>query len=299
MTKPVVFTSWYDNPTGYEPRTVLAIQVATADKIDMLHCKDAIVTGAGNYALSKECTSAAPAVRDIEQPLLLSSHRQLRLALIVHVDDQLIACMSRKELDELKHNLNHNFECSDGGAALVVTPRYGRVTRLDIACATSLLSRTVSQWNMTHVRAARHSLRYLRATSELCLTFDADSCKRVVLGYADADWGGCLDTKRSTRGYPFNLCGGPVAWKSRRQPITALSTAEAELWLPQTMLDTHYGYNVFLPILDTSLRPVGPFPSLTTTMLPSGLPMVLSTTTDQNALTSDPTSYGKRSICQD
>ena len=79
------------------------------------------------------------------------------------------------------------------------------------ALAAGILARTASKWNASHVHAARPLLRYLQGTSELCLTFDATSSKRVVLGYADADWGGCLETCRSTTGYLFNTFGGPVA----------------------------------------------------------------------------------------
>lgn len=75
----------------------------------------------------------------------------------------------------------------------------------------------------------KHLLRYIRGTTELCLTFDAEAGKRIILGYADADWGGCLDTRRSTTSYLFKTFGGLVAWKSRRQPTVALSTAEAEI----------------------------------------------------------------------
>jgi hypothetical protein len=102
------------------------------------------------------------------------------------------------------------------------------ITRPDIALAAGLLARTASKWSKSYVHAARHLLRYLRGTSDLCLTFDATSGKRIVLGYADADWGGCLDTRRSTTGYLFRTFGGPVAWKSKRQATTALSTTEAE-----------------------------------------------------------------------
>jgi len=39
------------------------------------------------------------------------------LILSVHVDDQLIACDSRRDLDKFKKDLNDNFECTDGGPA--------------------------------------------------------------------------------------------------------------------------------------------------------------------------------------
>ena len=135
------------------------------------------------------------------------------------------------------------------------------ITRPDIAHAAGILARTASKWNKTHVHAARHLLRYLRGPSDLCLTFDGTSGKRIALGYADADWGGCLDTRRSTTGYLFKTFGGPVAWKSRRQSTTALSTMEAEymasadatrqaIWLQLLLEDLGQGISGPLPILN-------------------------------------------------
>src|SRR4051812_870177 len=74
----------------------------------------------------------------------------------------------------------------------------------------------IYKWNKSHWLAAKHLLRYLRGTTDLALTYDAKASQRVVLGYADADWGGCLDTRRSTTGYVFRTYGGTVAWKSPR-----------------------------------------------------------------------------------
>lgn len=95
---------------------------------------------------------------------------------------------------------------------------------------------------------AKHLLRYLRGTSDLCLTFDKEAGKRLLLGYADADWGGCQDTRCSTTGYVFKVFGSVVAWRARRQPTVSLSTAEAEYmasadaakqntWLRQLLTD--------------------------------------------------------------
>ena len=135
------------------------------------------------------------------------------------------------------------------------------ITRPDIAHAAGLLARYASKWNKDHLHAAKHLLRYLRGTSELCLTFDATSTNRTILGYADADWGGCLDTRRSTTGYLFQTFGGPVAWMSRRQSTTALPTAEAEymasadatrqaIWLQLLLADLDHKLKHPLPILN-------------------------------------------------
>ena len=103
------------------------------------------------------------------------------------------------------------------------------ISRPDLAYPAGVLARFIGKWSLSHYKAAKHLLRYIRGTTDLCLTFDAEAGKRIILGYADADWGGCLDTRRSTTGYLFKTFGGLVAWKSRRQPTVALSTAEAEI----------------------------------------------------------------------
>ena len=49
-----------------------------------------------------------------------------------------------------------------------------------------------------------------------------------VIGYSDADFAGCVDTKKSTLGYIFTLAGGAISWKSSKQSVTASSTMQAE-----------------------------------------------------------------------
>ena len=132
------------------------------------------------------------------------------------------------------------------------------VTRPDLSQAAGVLSRFISKWNESHWKAAKHLLRYIRGTSDLCLTFTAESGDRIALGYADADWGGDLDTRRSTTGYVFKVYGGTVAWKSRRQPTVALSTTEAEYMASadaarQAILD--FCLMTFSLVLATNLSP--------------------------------------------
>jgi hypothetical protein len=50
----------------------------------------------------------------------------------------------------------------------------------------------------------------------------------VLVGFVDADWAGDPDSRRSTTGFVFTLCGGAVSWQSRQQRTVALSSTEAE-----------------------------------------------------------------------
>ena len=70
----------------------------------------------------------------------------------------------------------------------------------------------------------------------------------TLKGYCDADWGGDVNSRRSTMGYVFFLGEGAISWSSKRQPTIALSTTEVEymaasqstkeaIWLRQLMAD--------------------------------------------------------------
>ena len=52
----------------------------------------------------------------------------------------------------------------------------------------------------------------------------------------DSDWAGCPDTRRSTSGFVLMLNGAAISWKSKRQSVVALSTAEAEFVAASTMI---------------------------------------------------------------
>ena len=49
-----------------------------------------------------------------------------------------------------------------------------------------------------------------------------------IVGYSDSDYGGCLDSLKSTLGFVFMLANGAISWKSEKQSITTSSMMEAE-----------------------------------------------------------------------
>ena len=108
-------------------------------------------------------------------------------------------------------------------------------SRPDISYAVSELSRFVSAPGEVHLQAAKHLLRYLKATKSLPLTYSRQvptsgnpASANVLTGYVDSDWAGCPDSRKSTSGYALLLNGAAISWKSKRQSVVALSTAEAE-----------------------------------------------------------------------
>jgi hypothetical protein len=105
-------------------------------------------------------------------------------------------------------------------------------SRPDITHAVNVASRYVQQPDATHVRAVKQILRYLSGTRQLGLLFEwnggSDNSTLPLIGYADADWGGCKETGRSTTGTIITLGGCVIDWASKRQATVALSSCEAE-----------------------------------------------------------------------
>ena len=102
-------------------------------------------------------------------------------------------------------------------------------TRPDISFAVGCLSRYLINPGKPHWDQALRILNYLRATRNLVVSYSRNSIGSLTLrGFSDSDWAGEKDGSRSTSGYIWMLCGGPVSWKSRLQPIVALSSTEAE-----------------------------------------------------------------------
>lgn len=105
-------------------------------------------------------------------------------------------------------------------------------TRPDLAYTVSTLSKFNALPSHEHLAAARHSLRYLKGTQTLGLTYSRTHTDTTTpygpIGYSDSDFAGDRTDRKSTSGYVFTLSGAAISWSSRKQPIVAFSTVEAE-----------------------------------------------------------------------
>ena len=150
-------------------------------------------------------------------------------------------------------------------ASLVGGLLYASVwTRPDIAHAVGELTRFIAKPRLVHMQACIRVMRYLKGCTQLGLVYGGrdihmvthpttekkvnhsytrdDSSKKeemktaiqetnkVILGpiFADANWAGDLENRRSTTGIIVKMNGDLVLWRSTRQKSIATSSTEAE-----------------------------------------------------------------------
>lgn len=70
-------------------------------------------------------------------------------------------------------------------------------------------------------------MRYFQETKDYMLTYKMTDQLKVI-GYSDADYAGCLDSRKSTSGSIFLLAGRAISCRSKKQLIIAYYTIEAE-----------------------------------------------------------------------
>jgi hypothetical protein len=99
------------------------------------------------------------------------------------------------------------------------------IGRPDVLFAVVHLAQFVENPSESQWKAVKRVMKYLYTTRDYGLTLGGISADLV--GYTDSDWASQLH-RHSISGYAFFLGEGCVTWSSKKQPIIALSTAEAE-----------------------------------------------------------------------
>jgi dUTPase/transposase InsO family protein len=127
-------------------------------------------------------------------------------------------------------------------------------TRPDIATITNLLAQYTTKATLSHLNQVKRVIKYLRSTKTLGISFNSNNNETLqsyvkfpipsgITSLCDANWGPqdqsrpvpneqrTLDLfkSRSLSGFLIYF-GGPVHWVSKRQSITARSSAEAEIY---------------------------------------------------------------------
>ncbi|XP_042026953.1 secreted RxLR effector protein 161-like [Salvia splendens] len=132
-------------------------------------------------------------------------------------------------------------------------------TRPDIAYAVGVVSQFMHAPQVAHWEAALRIVRYLKGTVGHGILFENHGHLEIH-GFTDADWAGNPNDRISTAGYFTFVGGNLVTWRSKKQKVVALSSAEAEfrgiksglteiLWLKKLMTELDLNSKKFVQVV--------------------------------------------------
>lgn len=147
--------------------------------------------------------------------------------------------MSPKSDDEIQRMKNVPYQEAVGSVLYLQ-----QCTRPDISFGIAIVSQFNQNPGVAHWTAVNRVLRYLRGTLDAKLVFAKDSKYDELCCYSDSDWASSFCDYKSCSGFVTLWQGAAISWRSKKQTVVALSTAEAEytalaiacqetLWLKQ------------------------------------------------------------------
>jgi hypothetical protein len=117
--------------------------------------------------------------------------------------------------------------------------QYLTFSRPDIAYAVQQVCLHMHTPREPHLTVLKRILRYLRGSLDYDLLLRPSPTSELVV-YTDADWAGCLDTRRSTSGYTVFLGANLVSRSSAEAEYRAVANGVVEAsWLRQLLHELH------------------------------------------------------------
>ncbi|XP_021971679.1 uncharacterized mitochondrial protein AtMg00810-like [Helianthus annuus] len=105
--------------------------------------------------------------------------------------------------------------------------QYLTITRPDLSYAVNQASQFLQSPTEDHFQMVKRIMRYVKGTITYGLRFTTPTVSKLI-GYSDADWARCIETRRSTYGYSIFLGGNLVSWSAKKQPTVSRSSCESE-----------------------------------------------------------------------
>ncbi|MBW0497484.1 hypothetical protein O181_037199 [Austropuccinia psidii MF-1] len=102
-------------------------------------------------------------------------------------------------------------------------------TRHNLAFSTSFMSQFLESPSEIHFKAVENILKYLLGTKELTLQLGGNNLQHdlnTIIGFSNANWGGSKECKSFSGSLIYYQ--GAIGWRSHKQKLVALSSAEAE-----------------------------------------------------------------------
>ena len=100
-------------------------------------------------------------------------------------------------------------------------------THPDLALPIQVLSQFLDCYTDVHWKVVLRVVHYLKGTRDLSLNLGGSKAGHLI-GFCNASYANCVDTRCSTGGYCFSLSSGTVTWAACKQKTVAQSTMDAE-----------------------------------------------------------------------
>ncbi|KAM0001536.1 putative RNA-directed DNA polymerase [Helianthus debilis subsp. tardiflorus] len=153
-----------------------------------------------------------------DHTLFLKQRGKLITCLIIYVDDMIVTGNDEEKMKRLKANLFSEFEMKDlGRLKYFLGIEVLRSNRGIFICQKKYILDLLAETGMIDCKP-----------SDTPMIMNQKLCMEEGAQLTDRDWAGDKGDRRSTSGY-FTLVGGNlVTWRSKKQKVVALSSAEAE-----------------------------------------------------------------------
>ena len=104
-------------------------------------------------------------------------------------------------------------------------------SRIDIANAVRELSKVMDKATSDHMKALLRCIRYVLLTEERQLHYRLTHRDKIkITAISDSDYAGDPESRKSVSGFIVFVNGCPIAWRSRQQKPTSLSSCESEYY---------------------------------------------------------------------
>jgi hypothetical protein len=105
--------------------------------------------------------------------------------------------------------------------------QYLTLTRPDLSFGANKVCQFLHAPSTLYWMAVKRKLQYLRGTLQLGITFTPDKSMMISV-FSDADWIGCVDDRRSTRGFAVFLGHNLILWNAKKQATVSRCSTEAD-----------------------------------------------------------------------
>eukprot|EP00253_Pinus_taeda_P004459 PITA_04459 len=112
--------------------------------------------------------------------------------------------------------------CQLVGKLLYLTHTYP-----DLSFVVGLISWFMKNPHESHWKEVKRILCYVRGIVQFGIHYSAEASPLLV-GFTNFDWASDPNYRKSTAGYVFTLCFGPITWVCKKKSSISLSSVEAE-----------------------------------------------------------------------